>query len=94
MSQTDHLGTTATTTHTDGGYTVITYHTTPVVKFNEKIIVLNTGGWYTATTKLRMNQASNQFNLGYTVQQKKGSWFVTYKGKVFLFNQHRITLER
>ena len=58
----------------------VQYHATKVVRFSDEYIVLNTGGFYSATTKTRMNQVSNQFDLGYYVYQKKGNWFVSYKG--------------
>lgn len=70
----------ATTTRTDSAYTYVQYHQTDVVKFNAKNIVLNSGGWLTATTKKRMNQTSEQHNLGYKVYAKSGKWFVDFKG--------------
>lgn len=64
---------------------VITYWNTDVVRFSDDKIVLNSGGYRTATTKLRMNQASNQYGLGYYVAQIKGVWFVEYRGKQYVF---------
>jgi hypothetical protein len=52
--------------------TQVWYHSTCVVEFDKDVIKLCTGGWRTATTKTRMNQASNQFGLGYSVYQKRG----------------------
>ncbi len=77
----------------DKAYTVVTYHSTDVVKFNEKKIILNNGGWRTNTTKNRINQTSNQFNLGYNVFQKDFEWFIEYNGKVIPF-ENNITLKR
>lgn len=57
-------------------------------------LFLTAGGWWTNTTKNRMNQASNQFDLGYNVFQKDFNWFVDYRGKVFEFNENRIVLNR
>jgi hypothetical protein len=54
------------------------YHRTCIVSFNKTHIMLDTGGWWTVTTKLRMNQASNQFDLGFRVYQKEGVWYVSY----------------
>ena len=78
MAQTHKLGTVATSVRTEDGTTTIRYHQTDVVKFNkvEGWIQLDSGGWHTVTTKLRMNQAANQFGLGYSVYQRKGEWFV------------------
>jgi hypothetical protein len=81
MSQQYRLGTVHTTVSTINGITNVTYHNTVVVSFNAKKIILNNGGWQTATTKTRMNQSSNQFDLGYTVTQENYNWFVMYNGK-------------
>ena len=72
------IGTTATTIRNEDGYTIVRYHNTDVVKFNQDEIVLNTGGWRTVTTKARMNQASNQYGLGFRVYQRDWEWFVDY----------------
>jgi hypothetical protein len=86
MSQTHTLGKTATTISRHGENTIITYHSTPVVTFDSEWVHLDTGGWETVTTKLRMNQASSQFNLGYHVYQKDYQWFVvTPKGETCPF---------
>lgn len=50
----------------------VTYHRTEVFRLTNDQIVLNTGGWWTATTKLRMNQAFNQFGLPWSVYQERG----------------------
>tara|TARA_R110000824_G_C15029266_1_gene659182 strand:+ start:304 stop:615 length:312 start_codon:yes stop_codon:yes gene_type:complete len=92
MSQTQTLGTHKTTitkelgVGTNEDYMVVRYWDTAIVRFNESHTILNTGGYDTATTKLRMNQASNQFNLGYRVYQKNFNWFVEYEGKTIPFN--------
>jgi hypothetical protein len=39
-------------------------------------VTLDSGGYQTVTTKRKMNQAANQFGLGYAVHQHKGEWFV------------------
>ena len=80
MAQQSKLGTVATKVKKEGGVTGIKYHATNVVEFTGTMIVLDSGGWRSATTKTRMNQASNQFNLGYSVWQKSREWFVTFKG--------------
>lgn len=77
MPQIQTIGKHKTTVKTTNGETVVRYHETDVVVFNDIVIQLNSGGWMTATTKLRMNQASNQFNLGYRVFQKDHVWYVT-----------------
>lgn len=63
----------------------VVYHSTEVVKVFPSKIILNTGGWRTATTRTRMNQTSSQFGLGFQVFQKAGEWFVSYYGNVVAF---------
>lgn len=84
MLQMSQVGRTATKikTGTDG-VTRITYHSTDVVSFDRNEIILNTGGYRTVTTKNRMNQASRQFNLGYSVFQRNHEWYVAYKGLTY-----------
>jgi len=95
MGQTSQIGKVATTVHTnEQGQTRVVYHNTPVVSFNQKLIVLNHGGWMTHTTKARMNQASNQLGLGYCVYQKDFGWFVRFKGENIPFEERTLTLER
>ena len=57
---------------------MVTYHSTPVVKvINDRYVVLNNGGYYTSTTKRRMNQASLQYSLGFQVYQVNYEWYVS-----------------
>ena len=55
----------------------VTYHRTEVVHvdYATGTVTLNTGGWESATTKSRMNQASNEYRLGYSVCQFKHVWY-------------------
>ena len=80
MTQTNKIGKVATNVITASGYTCVIYHSTTVVKFSydKKEIILNSGGWHTYTTKMRMNQAANQFGLDFVVFQRKHEWFVCY----------------
>ena len=82
MSKLAQLGSHKTSVYTDiDGFTKVIYHNTAVVEFNDKYIILNTGGYMTNTTKLRMNQASNQFRLGYNVYQKAYKWYIQFDGQ-------------
>jgi hypothetical protein len=94
MAQQYKIGTTATIVRTRDGKTEVTYHNTTVVSFDADKIILNCGGWWTSTTKNRMNQTSNQFDLGFRVSQKDFLWYVEYQGKVIEFNENRILLKR
>lgn len=87
------IGTHRTTIAQDNGSTVVTYHSTQVVSFNDRMINLRSGGHNTATTKRRMNEVSKAFGLGLQVYQVNFSWFVMYGGKVYPFCD-RMTLDR
>ena len=81
MPQQMILGKLATSVRYESDETIVRYHQTDIVRFTDGYVILNTGGWYTQTTKTRMNQASNQFELGYSVRQIDGIWKVfTSKG--------------
>lgn len=77
-----------------GNNTIITYQGTNVVTFNNDTIILDPNGWWTKTTKRRMNQTSDEHNLGYWVYQKRGLWYVDYRGKTIPFNDGSIILDR
>ena len=88
MSQTQTIGSHKTTVYTKDGMTCVKYHATDVVKFNHEKVILNSNGWGTVTTKVRMNQTSNQFGLGYYVFQEDFTWYVDFKGKTIDYYDH------
>ena len=90
MTQQQRVGTHKTATYTLEGMTSIVYHSTAVVQFNSDKIILNSGGWETATTKSRMNQASNQYGLEFEVHQVNFSWYVDYRGETIPFEDGMI----
>ena len=79
-----------TTVSGDHDYMRVTYHSTSIVKFSSSEIILNSGGWQSVTTKRKMNQASNQFNLGFAVFQDDHIWYVTFKGQTLLYKDGMI----
>jgi hypothetical protein len=83
-----------TTVHTDKGKTVVVYYKTAVVTFNDKEIILNTGGWWTSSTQDRMNWASKNFDLNYRIQRKGKAWYVNYQDKQQAFDAEKIRLDR
>lgn len=85
MTQLTQVSKHNTTIFNDGTHTVVKFHYTDVVKFNHREIVLDSNGYQTYTTKVRMNQASNQYNLGYYVYQRDFEWFVNYQGRTLEF---------
>jgi hypothetical protein len=89
MSRVDQIGSHKTSLFTDtDGLTKVVYHSTTVIAWNDKRIILNSGGYMTTTTKTRINQASNQFALGVKVYQKNFDWFVTHRGLDFPFTDN------
>jgi hypothetical protein len=60
------------------GIKSVRYHSTDVVVWDQNTgeVTLNSGGWMTNTTKTRMNQAANEYKLGYQVYSKDYEWFV------------------
>jgi len=73
----NRLSTYKTTWFDDNGTGSVVYHKTPIVSWVDGKITLRSGGWESVTTKRKMNQASHQFDLGYSVYQKNKTWFVT-----------------
>lgn len=94
MGQMRTVGKTATSVRRDeDGTLTVRYHATDVVTaLPDGTIRLATNGYKTVTTKARMNQASNQYDLGYCVYQKDYAWYVDYKGETHDFNEDAITL--
>lgn len=74
----------------------VIYHGTEVFRLEPDRIILDTGGWFTATTKLRMNQAMNQFGLNWSIYQERGKWYAWNRstGLKVPFDQSRIALPR
>lgn len=95
MSRYNEIGRHKTNITHVGLDTLVTYHSTPVVTFDEERVVLNTGGWFTNTTKLRMNQTANQYNLGFGVYQHKFDWYVSLpNGETREFTSNTIEFSR
>jgi hypothetical protein len=78
----------------DDGKTEVIYYKTAIVTFDEGTIELNTGGYWTRSTKVRMNQVSWFFKLGYTVFQEKETWYVEYLGQKRPFSSTRLVIDR
>lgn len=94
MASLNKVGSHKTTIRSEGSSIIVRYWYTDVVKFSPGLITLNTGGHFTNTTKTRMNQASNQYGLGYNVYQKDFGWYVKYKGKVIPFKKNSVSFRR
>jgi hypothetical protein len=77
----------------DDGKSIV-FHWTEIVRFDHETIILDTNGWKTVTTKRRMNQAADEFGLGYHVYQENWDWFVDYRGETYPFVDGKVVLER
>jgi len=88
------IGKHKTRVYKDNGADVVRYHQTEVVRASPSQIELNTGGWFSNTTKKRMNEASQELGLGIHVHQKNFDWFVTHKGKDKRFQGNTMILKR
>lgn len=84
MARLDRIakGNTTVSHDANGRLQNVRYYATDIVSLKGRKIVLNSGGWHTVTTKERMNQAANVYNLGYYVFQRKYKWFVEFQGKI------------
>jgi len=81
MGQMQRIGTHKTTVVEAYENLRVIFHQTVILNKTRLGIQLNNGGYYTSTTKARMNQASNEYGLGFGVFQKNFEWFVDYKGE-------------
>jgi len=75
---------------------IVSLYFTPIVTFNPldptDTITLNTKGYFTITTKRRMNQVSDIYGLGFHVTQRKWDWYVSYKEKEYKFENQTLEL--
>ena len=86
----EQVGSHKTSIFTENSVLKVCYHNTIVIEITNESIVLRCGGYYTNTTKRRMNQASIQYNLGIHVYQVNYDWYVGYNGKVLPFEDGMI----
>jgi hypothetical protein len=79
MPRLDRISSNNTTISDHCGTLVVTLHKTAIFqKRPDGTIVLNSGGWRTATTRTRMTQCFYQLtDSRYAVGQRKGAWEVT-----------------
>lgn len=76
MPRMDRLSSYKTAWADNGSSGHVVYTKTTIVEWRDGQITLRSGGWETVTTKRKMNQASNQFALGFSVYQKDYTWWV------------------
>lgn len=93
MAQQTKIGRHKTTFGVKDGILSVVYHSTEVVRadLNRRTVIFNNGGYETATTKTRMNQALRQFNIPLSVLQADYEWFVNNAdGQVLEFVNDKI----
>ena len=59
-----------------GDMQVLRYHSTNVMSVTDTTVILDSGGWQTATTKRRLEQGAEIFGLKLGVYQKDRKWWV------------------
>lgn len=79
MSKLDHIG--KHKTKVFKSIKSVKYHETEIFRESEGIIYLNCGGWYSATTALRMNQALKYFNRPALGVSRKGGQYIVREFK-------------
>jgi len=65
---------------TPEGYT-IRYHDTDIVTVTGNTVTLDSGGWYTKTTKERINDALQEAGRSCYISQKAGEWYLVDREK-------------
>lgn len=81
MAQTQRVTGVATNVQHLGNVITVRYHSTDVFRYDTdaRTVTLRSGGWQTATTKLRINQAFNQYRLDFGLYQERGRWYVWHR---------------
>ena len=72
----------------------VQYYETNIVEFNDKKIVLNTGGHNTLSTLRHMNEASKHYKLGFEISCTKSIWEIKYKGNILPYDTEVKVLDR
>lgn len=95
MAQQHKLGKTGTKVvgNMESGELTVFYHGTPVVEYRRGTVTLNTAGYFTNTTKTRMNQAANQFGIPFRVFQRDHIWHVDTPNGVKTFEGRSLTIK-
>ena len=90
------IGKTATKVYADGTKFKVRYHNTEVfiLDLKNNTITLDTGGWFTVTTKRRMNEAARAFGIQLTVFQQSKKWYAVHAGVAHEFLENSITITR
>ena len=81
-----------TTTFVEDKKINVIHHATKIIEHDveNNTITLNNGGWYSKTTKDRINAYAYENNLPFRVYQKDFEWFVTYDNKCYPFEDNMI----
>ena len=70
----------------------VVLHITAIAVYdhNTQALKLNTGGWYSVTTKSRLNAILQGLIAGASVYQKNFNWFLNYNNQTHDFNDGMI----
>ena len=74
--------------------TVVLHRTAiAVYDHNTQALKLNTGGWYSVTTKSRLNAILQELITGARVYQKAFDWYLSYNNQTHDFNDGMILVD-
>lgn len=78
MTQQSKISKNNTSVVMENGTQTVILHNSPVVKHvpGSRHVQFDTHGYFTSTTKTRMNQAMEQWGLPLSVTSKDGQWYV------------------
>lgn len=62
----------------EGDVIFIQHHATPILTvWPDDTVQINNGGWYTSTTKARLNEYMSDLGIPYSIHQRKYIWYIT-----------------
>lgn len=85
------IGRHRTQVYKDGDWLICKYWNTEIVKYNVKNneVVLQTDGWDTITSRNRIIQCSNEWQLGFRLTTHNSRWYVIKGDKSYAFEDNK-----
>ena len=78
----------------ENGKMSVSLYDTEILKNGKSKLKLNNGGYVTKTTVTRMNQISDEYNLGVHVYIAKREMFARYNDEILEFKGDKLTIEK
>ena len=88
-------GKTATKVEYKDGILTVYYHSAAVITVCKGFVTMRTGGWFTNTTKNRINQVLSLLDVEYGIYQERGLWYVSDRRNrdAFMFTSNIFTIK-